>query len=209
LDTPVVPPVYCRKAMSSCPTATGLSALPHHEIDDQALQPEHVAERSHHHVLHRRARQHLFQRVREVLQDDDHFGAGVLQLVLQFPGRVERIDVHHDAARAQGAVERNRILQAVGHHERHPHALAIALRLQPGAESARQAIEVREADGLAHAVESRAGTEFHDLLVHQVAHRLVLLVVDVGRHARGIALQPDAFHGSSSLDGMILARWPE
>ena len=48
-------------------------------------------------------RQHLLQRLGEVLDDDDGLGAGVLQLVLELARRVERVDVHHHVAGAQDA----------------------------------------------------------------------------------------------------------
>ena len=41
------------------------------------------------------------ERAREVLEHDDHFGAGVVQLVLELARRVQRIDVDHRAAGAQ------------------------------------------------------------------------------------------------------------
>jgi hypothetical protein len=181
----------------------------HHEVDDRALHPEQVAQRRHHHVLHGRARQYLFERVGEVLQDHDHLGAGVLQLVLELARRVEGIDVHHRVARTQRAEEHDRVLQAVGHHDRDARALAVALRLHPGGEVAAHLVDLRERQGLAHAVEGRACGELLAALVEELADRLVLVPGDVGRHALGIALQPEAFHGPSSLDGIILAGGPE
>ena len=73
----------------------------------------------------------LLHRVREVLDDDDHLGARVVQLVLELARRVERIDVDHRAAGAQDAEQAHRVLQDVGHHQRDARALLAALRLQP------------------------------------------------------------------------------
>ena len=73
-------------------------------------------------------------RVREILDDDDHLGARVGQLVLELARRVERIDVHHRAAGAQDAEQANRVLQDVGHHQRDARALLAAVRLQLRAE---------------------------------------------------------------------------
>ena len=84
----------------------------------------------------------LLHRVREVLDDDDHLGARVLELVLELARRVERIDVDHRAAGAQRAEQADRVLQDVGHHQRDARALLAAVRLQPGAERRRQRVEL-------------------------------------------------------------------
>ena len=41
------------------------------------------------HVLEIRTRQHLLQHVREILDDDDGLGAGVLELMLELAGGVQ------------------------------------------------------------------------------------------------------------------------
>ena len=100
LATPVVPPVYCRNAMSSGPIGTSSQRLPAavlarhvREVDRAARcatpapcfftclttrltssrleRRQQVADLGRDHVLDRGARQHLLQRVREVLQDHD------------------------------------------------------------------------------------------------------------------------------------------
>ena len=63
-------------------------------------------------------RDHLLQRTGEVLDDDDGLGAGILQLVLEFARRVQRIDVDHCHAGAQDADQRHRVLQQIGTHDR-------------------------------------------------------------------------------------------
>src|SRR2546421_399852 len=73
--------------------------------------------------------------------------------------RVQRVDVHHYATCAQRAEHGDRVLQAVRHHDRHARTLRDALRLQPRAEVARQAIELGEADALAHVGERRTIVE--------------------------------------------------
>ncbi len=124
LATPVVPPVYCRKAMSSWPICTGFSValrpassaarnrralgmlpgrhLPvnasHDEIHDRALErAEHAANGGDNHCLEPGLGQHFLQHVGEVLEDDDDLGAGVIDLVLEFAVRgVEGVGVDHE-----------------------------------------------------------------------------------------------------------------
>ena len=72
------------------------------------------------------------ERVREIFQDDDGFGARVVQLVLQLARGIQRIDVDDGIAGAQHGGDRDRILQHVRHHDRHAraflHAAASAAR---------------------------------------------------------------------------------
>ena len=177
--------------------------LAHHQVHEQALQAEHLAERGDDDVLQRRLRAHLLQHVAEVLEDHDRLGARVLQLVLELARRVERVDVHHRAAGAQRAEHRDRVLQAVRHHDRDARALGEPLRLQPGAEGARLLVELGVADGLAHVGEGGAVGVLADAHLEQLDQRLVFAGIDVGRHAGGIALQPDAVHVSSSYRGFL------
>ena len=152
LATPVVPPVYCRNAMSSRATAAarerrrgaarqrvaGTSIVPSicqaGTIFFTCLTTKLTIQRF---GAGRRSptcvvitcrtavsRQDLLQRAGEVLEDDDRLGAGVLQLVLELARRVQRIDVHDRHAGAQDAEQRDRVLQQVGRHDRD----ALALR---------------------------------------------------------------------------------
>ena len=105
---------------------------PHHQIDDHALEAEHVAHAADDDVLDRGLRQHLLHGGREVLQNDDRLGAGILELMLELARGVERIDVHHRIAGAQHGGGRYRILQHVRHHQRDARALLQALALQIG-----------------------------------------------------------------------------
>ena len=207
--------------MSSRPTSTGLSSWRapsaidvveperarqlvrrHHllhvaddEVDDRALEAEHVAERGDDDVLQLRPRRHLLQRDGEVLEDDDHFRAGVVELVLELAGGVERVDVDDDAAGAQRAEERDRVLQHVRHHDRDARALRETLRLEPRPEALRETIEIGEADRLAHVVVGGTLGELLHAGLDQRTDRFVFVVPDLRRHAGGIALQPDLLHG--------------
>ena len=53
----------------------------------------------------------------EILQHDDGFGAGIVELKFQLARLVQRIDVHHGHAGAQDGGDRHRILQHVRHHD--------------------------------------------------------------------------------------------
>ena len=132
--------------------------------------------------------------VREVLDDDDHLGAGVLELVLELARRVQRIDVDDRASGAQRAEQAHRILQDVGHHQRDARALLAADALQPRAERRRQRVELGERERLAHARERRARAVLADALLEDLAHRRVLVDVDFRGNALRVVLEPDLFH---------------
>ena len=83
----------------------------------------------------------LRQRVRKILEDDDGLGFGILELMLKFPRRIERIAVNHHVTCTQGPEKTDGILQDVGHHERDARANRETKRvLQVGGKIAREAI---------------------------------------------------------------------
>src|SRR6185369_16542174 len=69
--------------------------------------------------------------------------------------------------------------------------------LQPGAEVARQPVELPEADALAHAVERRPVGVGADVLLEQLDQRAVFAGIDIGGNTGRVALQPNAIHGFS------------
>ena len=141
----------------------------------------------------------LLQRVGAVLQDDDGLGSGILQLVLQLAGGIERVAVDRRVAGAEDAKQRNRVLQQVGHHQRHPGSgLQLQPALQIGAEVARLPVQRGISDRVAHIDIGRKRAEAGHALVEDLAKRAVLLDVNFGRHSRRITFQPDIFHGISS-----------
>ena len=167
----------------------------HDEIDQQPLDAEHVAHGRHDDVLDRDLADHRLQRVGEILQDDDGLGAGILELVLELARRVERVDVHHGAAGAQYAHDRDRILQHVGHHDGDARALGEALRLEKGAEGRRLALELAEADGLAHAGEGGTAGILLAGADQEVADRACRQRRELGGDFLRIALQPGFCRG--------------
>ena len=169
--------------------------LSHDQIDDRALrEAEQVAHRGDDDVLHARVLDDLLERGGEVLQDDDRLGARVVELMLELARRIERIDVHHRHAGAQHAGGRDRVLQHVRHHDGDAVAELQARALQVGGEVARHGVEVAIGDRLVHADEGVAVAELREALLQQHDQRGILRRVDLGRHPRRIALQPDAIH---------------
>jgi hypothetical protein len=81
--------------------------------------------------------------VREILQDEDETSAGVVDLVLEFVRRIERIDINDDAASQQNPENQSRIGCEIGRHDRDALALFQPARLQPGSDGLRGAAEFR------------------------------------------------------------------
>ena len=164
--------------------------LAHHIVDQQALEAQLIAHAAQHHMLHRRLGDALLQRVGEVFDDDDGLGAGVLELVLQFAGGVERVDVHHHIAGAQNGSHGHRVLRHIGHHDGHAVALFQAQRLQVGGKRLALPVHMAERNVLAHIGVGRAIGIGLEGLFHQRHQRGVARRVDICWHAFGIGCQP-------------------
>ena len=157
-----------------------------HEIDQRPLgKREQIAQLGRDHRLDRRPVQHFLQGVSEVFEDDDDGRAGILELMLQFAGRVQGINVHHDQTRAQDAEQCHRILQHVGHHQGDPLTLAQTERLlQPGPKRAAQPVNVPILQGHAHVGISRQIAKALAAFFQNVLQRTELVQVRLSRHAR-------------------------
>jgi hypothetical protein len=84
---------------------------PDYEVDRRPLrETKHVAELRDDDVLDSGPGDDLSESRGEVRQDDNCLGAGILQLMFQLAGGIERIAVHHRVAGAQRAEQRNRVL---------------------------------------------------------------------------------------------------
>ena len=68
------------------PLGHHLLHAPQHEVDQEALQAEELADTGHDHLLDAGFADHLLQGVREILHHDDHFGAAIGQLMLSSRG---------------------------------------------------------------------------------------------------------------------------
>ena len=168
--------------------------MPQHEVDERPLPAEHFADAGHDGVLDCRPADHFLHRVREVLDNDDHLGAAVGQLMLELARGVQRIDIHDREAGAQDAEQAYRILQDVGHHERDARALLEPASLQKRAERGRGTVEVGECNGLAHAGVRRPRAELCDDGIEHVAQGRVGIDVDFGGDAFRVRLKPDPVH---------------
>jgi len=156
-------------------------------------------------VLGGHALDDLLQHRGEVLDDEDGLGAGVLELVLEFTRRVERVHVHDDEARPQDGRHGHRVLEEVGHHHRHAVALLQAQALQIGRHGARGVVHLGEAQALAHHQVGGLGGVLLERGVQQVDQARVERRVDVARHFGRVMLQPDGLHGlvSFSMAGIL------
>ena len=132
-------------------------------------------------------------------------GARVLQLVLEFARRVQRVDVDHHVARAQDRRHRHRVLRHVGHHDRDAVAARQALRLQPGCEGARQVIDLAKRDRAAHELVGRQVAVLAKALLEQRHQRRVQVDSHLGRYAGRVMLEPDLVH--RTLPGVERRFW--
>ena len=126
----------------------------------------------------------------EIVHDNDRLRAGVTELVLEFPGGVERIGVDDDETGAQGSENRDRILQNIGHHDRDAVALLQAHGLQSGGE--RRAVTIDLAEGQFGA-EIHVGDfvpEFVAAGIDHVDDRVEFVHVDLDRHPFRILFKP-------------------
>jgi hypothetical protein len=170
----------------------------HHAIDQRPLdETEHVAQAGDDHVFYSRLRQRLLQHGSEILQDHDGFGAGIVELVFELARLVERVDVDHRAAGAQDPGDRHRVLQYVGHHQRHAVAALEAAALQPGGEGARGGIERAIGHRAAHADAGQVAREGLETFFEQRRERGITRAVDCGGNARRVMRKPGAVHGVS------------
>ena len=140
----------------------------HHVVHQRTLeQPELVTHGAQHHVFDGCVGQHLLQRVGKVLDDDDGFGARVLELVLQLTWGVQRVDVHHHITGPQNGSHRHRVLRHVGQHDRNAVAFGQAQALQVHTHRAAQAVGLGVGDLLAHEAVGHALGVFLEALFHQ------------------------------------------
>ncbi len=134
---------------------------------------------------------HVRDHVREVLQHQHGRCTGILQLVAQFVGGVERIGVDDNQPGTQRAQHGDGILRHVGKHQRDALALREPLRLQPRRERGRQPVHLAVSDRMVHQHIGLVIGVLCKSLGGELHQRVVLVRVDVVRHAGRVTLQPD------------------
>ena len=165
----------------------------HHIVDERALeQAQLVAHGAQHHVLDGRVRNAALQRGGEVFDDDDGLGTRVLELMLQFARRVQRVHIDHHKTCAQDGGHRDGILRHVGHHDGHTVALDQAQALQVGRKRTAQGVGLGIGHFLAHEAVGHAARVLGERLVHEGHERRILRGVDVCGDALRIGSQPGA-----------------
>ena len=124
-----------------------------HVIDEQRFgKAQQIAKLCRDHLFDIRFVDDRLQRAGEILDDHNGLGAGVLKLVFEFARRVKRIAVHHHASGAQDAKHHYRVLEDVGHHDRHAIALGqLGDTLQIARKCQRLTVKLIVAHGFAHA----------------------------------------------------------
>ena len=114
----------------------------------------------------------LGQRASEVLEHDDGLGAGVLQLMFQFARVYSGLTFTTTQFGTQHRGDRHRVLQHVGHHQRHARAEPARA---PAARhpTTRHLVELRKAQSTVHAdprrMNAHAGTPLQHLTERPVA----------------------------------------
>ena len=165
----------------------------HDEVDERTLhEREEVPHGRRHDVTAGRVGKSLFERAGEVFDDDDRFRARIAKRVIDFAGRVERIDVHDDHARAQTAEDGHDVLQEVRHHDRDAIPGYEAEALQVGGEVPGEGAHLAVRDVHAHVGVARAVGEFAGRLVEDGRKTGESVGVDFVRNAFRIGVVPNA-----------------
>src|SRR5450755_4625308 len=165
------------------------------EVNDQAPgRRQQIAHLCGYDVLNGGSRERLFEHVREVFQDDDRRGARVSELLLQFAGSVQGIDVHYNHSRAEDTEERDGVLQQIGHHQGNARSLGQTEALQPGGELTAEAVEIGICNSGAKIAEGGEITKFAAALGEDVVQGRVFADVDLRWYTRAVTLQPDLVH---------------
>ena len=169
--------------------------MPEHEVDDRSLrETEHVAQAGGKDMFDLGIREHVLHGVGEVVEHQDDAGAGIDELVSELARGVHRVGVDHRQARAQHAERCDRVLQAVGQHDRDAIAfLQLELTQQVGCELRTERVDLAIGQRPAHAGKCRAIAVSGDRVIQQRHDRGILIHVDLRRHPGRILGQPRTF----------------
>ena len=113
----------------------GQLALLGQGIEGPEQRREVLLDAGDHHVPQAGLAPHAVNQGEKAIEDDGHGGAAVLELVLGFAGRVERVEGDDDGPGADGRQVGDDELRAVGQVEGHPVARLHAEPLQRGGEA--------------------------------------------------------------------------
>ena len=172
-----------------------LALVAHHVVHQGSLdQAQQVAHGRQHDVACGYPFQHLLQRGRKVLQDDDGLRTRVLELVLQLAWRVQRIHVHNHIACPQDACHGHRVLRHVGQHHGHAVAGGQPQGLKISRHGARPSIDLGKAVALAHEhIGILVGVGAQGM-VHQLDQRGIKVGLHLRRNTGGVLAQPRLVH---------------
>ena len=129
----------------------------------------------------------------EVFENENGFGAGVVELMCQFIGRVQRVNIGHRIARAQNRRYQNQVLQTVGHHDGDTVAFLQAEALQPRGDVARILVKFAVGQRFAHIDRHRAVAKARKCRVKNSGNGIETVQVDVFGYA-GVLAQPRLLH---------------
>ena len=161
---------------------------------DLTLEPEPVAGADQDDALERHVRQRCRDGGAEILEDDQDARARIVDLLGEFAGRVERVDVDHRAAgRGARRTDRHRVGRHVRQHDRDAVALRQTLPRSQAARARACCAEGRIGQGRAEARASPGGRRRRATLVSNRSTRVPRLVdVDLGRDPRRVGGEPGA-----------------
>ena len=164
----------------------------HDEVDRQALQGRKlISEPGDDDILDIRPGEHLRDRGLEVLEHDDRACAAVAELVLEFAGRIKRVDVDDHEPGPQYAEHDHHGLQQVGQHHRDAvTGFQAEYGLQVGGEIPAQSVDVGKAERRAAIREGRALGEALEAVAEHFRQRRVAVRIDLGGHAARITRNP-------------------
>ena len=137
-------------------------------------------------MRHAGVHQAFLQGAGKVFQNDNRFGAGVLELVLQLARGVQRVHVHQDISRTQNRCNCHRVLRYVGHHDGDPVSARQTQALQISRKGSTQVSHFGVSQVPAHEMESRALGIARKALLHQCHQRGVDPHIDIRRNARRV-----------------------
>ena len=135
-------------------------------------------------------RQRLLQHGGEVLQHDDSFGAGIVELEFQLARLVQRVDVDHGQAGAQDAGMQTGYCNTFGIMMATRAPRCRPMLCSQAAKAREAAIELVVGHRLAHADEGVAAAKLAEAFLEHRHQRGIARRVDIGRHARRIVLEP-------------------